>query len=326
MTAGAKGGHGSRHGAGVRRFAFLAALALVAWFVVRSLGAQWTSVRAAAAVLRPRWTLVVLASAVVLATYALLVQSWRALLAGWGGRLEYWTGVRIWTVSNLARFVPGTLWSVGAMGVLADDAGVPPAAAGGAAILNTLLNLAAGFIVVTALGGDYAARLAPGLTHARALAAGMGVAGAVVLPAVLPRLTAFAARALRREAPPMLPLRTFVVAFGANLLAWLAYGLAFWTFARALLPAAGDNWAGYVAVFTGSYLVGFLALLAPGGLFVREGAMVVALTSLGLVPGAADATLLAVASRLWLTVLEVTPGVAFLAAGALRGRRVPAAA
>lgn len=314
-----------RPSARLRRGAVVLGLALVAWFMARSLGGQWAQVRGAAATLRPRWTLIAVASVVVLATYALLVQSWRALLAGWGGRLEYWTGVRIWTVSNLARYVPGTLWSIGAMGVLADGAGVPPAAAGGAAILNTLLNLSAGFLVVTALGGDYAARLAPRLPHARVLAAAVGVAGAVLLPAALPRLSAFAARLLRRDAPPALPLGTFVAALVANLLAWFAYGVAFWLFARALLPGAGDNWAGYVAVFTGAYLTGFLALLAPGGLFVREGAMVIALTTMGLVPSVVDATLLAVASRLWFTVLEVAPGVAFLSAGALRGRRGPAA-
>lgn len=311
----------------LRRLAVLALLAVGAWYVARSLGAQWSQVRLAAATLRPRWSLIAAASVVVLATHALLVQSWRALLAAWGGRLPYWTGARIWTVSNLARYVPGTLWAVGAMGVLADEAGVPPAVAGGAAILNTLINLAAGFVVVTAFGGDAAARLAPGLPHARVLAAVVGVGGALALPIALPALTALAARLLRRVPPARLPVRTFAAVFLSNVCAWLAYGVAFWLFTRAILPAAGDNWVGYVAVFTGSYLIGFLALLAPGGLFVREGAMVLALTGLGLVPNAVDASLVAVASRLWLTVLEVVPGVAFFAGGALRRRRgVPATA
>jgi hypothetical protein len=311
----------------VRRVAVLVLLAVAAWYVARSLGTQWAQVRVAAAALRPRWGLVAAASALVFATYALLVQSWRALLAGWGGHLPYWTAVRIWMVSNLARYVPGTLWAVGAMGVLADEAGVAPAVAGGAAVLNTLVNLAAGFVVVTTLGGEAASRLAPNLPHARAFAALLGLGGAISLPAALPALTGLAARLLRRDAPARLPLRTFVAVFVSNLCAWIAYGVAFEMFTRALFPAAGDNWAGYVAVFTGSYLIGFLAILAPGGLLVRESAMVLALTGLGVVPNAVDAALVAVASRLWLTALEVAPGVAFFAGGALRRRRgVPATA
>ncbi len=295
------------------------ALATVAWFLVRHVGAQWAQFRVAASTLRPRWPLVLAASALVLATYALLVQSWRALVSGWGGRLAYWNGVRIWTVSNLARYVPGTLWSVGAMGVLAERAGVPPAAAAGAAILNTLLNLAAGFVVLTVAGGDYVGRLVPGVRHPRLFGAALGLAGAVALPICLPLLTTLAARVLRRDRPPALRLRTFLGAFGANLLAWLSYGVAFAWFARALLPAAGDNWGGYIAVFTGSYLAGFLALLAPGGLFVREAAMVVALTRTGMA-SPVDAAVLAVAQRLWLTVLEIVPGLTFLAVGAFRPR------
>lgn len=297
-------------------------LGISAWFFAHSLGAHWGEFRAAATTLRPDWLRTAAASALVLATYALLVQSWRALVGGWGGRLAYWRGVRIWTVSNLARYVPGTLWSVGAMGVLAEGAGVPPAAAAGAAILNTLLNVAAGFVVLAVAGGDSLGRLAPRVPHPRALGLALGLAGAVALPVCLPLVTALAARVLRRERSPALPWPTFVGAFVANVLAWISYGLAFGYFARAVLPAAGANWAGYVAVFTFSYLAGFLVLLAPGGLLVREGAMVLALVSSGMA-SQADALLLAAAQRLWLTVLEVVPGLAFLAAGAFRRRAEP---
>lgn len=310
---------GATRRARFRTAAVVAALAIGLWFAMRGLGGQWVQFRAAARTLHPRWSLIVVASAVVLATYALLIQSWRSLVGGWGGRLAYWNGARIWTISNLARYVPGALWSVGALSVLAEGVGVTPAAAAGAAILNTLLNLAAGFVVLTVAGGEYVGRLVPGVPHPRAFGAALGLAGAVALPLCLPVLTRVAARMLRRKAPASLPFRTFVAAFTANVLAWCMYGLAFGWFSRALVPTAGDNWAGYVAVFTGSYLTGFLALLAPGGLFVREAAIVWALTRTGMA-SPVDATMLAVASRLWLTVLELVPGLTFLAVGALRSR------
>ena len=293
------------------------ALALITWYVVRSLGAQWDAYRLAVSTLSPRWALVGAATAVVVATYALLIASWRTLVTGWGGHLAYWQGVRIWTVSNLARYIPGALWSVGAMGMMAGDAGVPPATAAGAAILNMVLNLAAGLVVLTAASGDLVGHVAPGLPHPQLAGAALAVAGVLLLPICVPALTNVSARLLRRDPPPPLPLRALGAAFGANVAAWCTYGLAFGVFAHALRPSSGANWAAYVAVYAFSYLTGFLVLLAPAGLFVRETAMIFALTHTGLA-SPADAFVLAAASRLWLTALEVAPGVAFVATGALR--------
>ena len=53
--------------------------------------------------------------------------------------------------------------------------------------------------------------------------------------------------------------------------AWLGYGVALWLLARGLLPRRGWRLRLAIAVFTASYLAGFLALFAPGGLGVREG-------------------------------------------------------
>jgi hypothetical protein len=66
--------------------------------------------------------------------------------------------------------------------------------------------------------------------------------------------------------------------------------------------------------FTASYLVGYVILVAPGGLVFRETALVRLLADLSLATGGAG-LLIAVASRLWLTVTEVVPGVLYLLAG-----------
>ena len=59
-------------------------------------------------------------------------------------------------------------------------------------------------------------------------------------------------------------------------------------------------------------MLGFLALFAPGGVIVRESALVAGMVRLGLA-GQADAFAVAVASRLWLTVVELLPGFMYLA-------------
>ena len=65
-----------------------------------------------------------------------------------------------------------------------------------------------------------------------------------------------------------------------------------------------------VAVFTASYLAGFLALFAPGGLGVRESVFILMLQG---PVGPAAATALALASRVLLTITEFGAAVPFLA-------------
>src|SRR6185436_18682189 len=118
-------------------------------------------------------------------------------------------------------------------------------------------------------------------------------------------------RLLPRSIPPLraIPLSRLVVAFGANLLAWFAYGVSLLCLARGLLPGVELSLPQAIGVFTCSYLVGFLALFAPGGLGPRESVFLLLLAGdIGLKPALG----LALASRLLLTGTEVLPTIPFL--------------
>jgi hypothetical protein len=144
-------------------------------------------------------------------------------------------------------------------------------------------------------------------------ALGMLVAGAaagiglLLWPPFLQRLLRLAAPGARSGGTP--PATSIGLGIAANLVAWVGYGLALWLLARGLLPAAGLRPTLAVAVFTASYLAGFLALFAPGGLGVREGLFILMLQG----PlGIGAATALALASRLLLTITELGAAVPFL--------------
>jgi hypothetical protein len=293
-------------------------IATVVWFAARTLQGQWAEFRGRALTVRPRWSAVFGSAALVLLTYALLIESWRALVHAWGDRLGYGDAVRIWTVSNLGRYLPGKVWSIGAMGLLAQRAGVSPVAAAGSALLGTLVNLVAGFIVLFFAGPSVISTLAPRASPYAALLPFVGGLALLALPALLPVVVRAAARVTGRPyVPRRLRITTLARVAAANVASWVLYGVAFRWLAGALLPGLAGKWVEYVAVFAGSYLAGYLALVVPGGIGVRELSMTAALVSLG-AASPPDAALLAVASRLWLTVLELIPGLVFLARGALR--------
>jgi hypothetical protein len=293
----------------------LVIVAVVAWLVARALRGQWSDLRRASAQLDADWSLVALSSALVLTAYAVLIEVWRRLARG-GAPVAYHRAARIWFVSSLGKYVPGKLWAIGAMGAMARREGVPATAAAGAAILNQAVNVAAGFAVLAASGAGVLPLIYPVGASAALVVAAVSVAGLLALPLVLPRLLDRIGRQTGRWGGAVIPASALWLSIVGNLAAWVLYGVAFHVFVRAVLGAAPVSWASSVAVFTGSYLAGYLALFAPGGLVVREAAVVAALTGIGAAT-LPQSTLVAVASRLWLTLLEVAPGAAFLLRDAL---------
>ena len=291
----------------------LVAAAIVVYFVGRVLVDQWTSFRSVPLEARPQWWALGVSGAIVLGVYGLLVQTWRVLLAEAGESLSFWRAARIWTISNLWRYVPGKLWQIGAMSGLARGENVSAAAAAGSAVLSTVLNIATGLALVLALGWRWLDLIAP---NARIVAISLivvALAGLVVLPFVLGRVGSWAGTLTGKDIQLLPPApRTVLVATVGNAVAWLLYGMAFMWMVRGVIgDAPGATWQ-YVAVYTASYVVGYLILFAPGGIGPREGMMVALLSSLGLATPR-QALLIAGASRVWLTILEIGPGVLFLA-------------
>jgi uncharacterized membrane protein YbhN (UPF0104 family) len=95
----------------------------------------------------------------------------------------------------------------------------------------------------------------------------------------------------------------------ANLVAWLGYGLALWLLALAVQPHAVPDPGAAIAAFAASYVAGLVFLLAPGGLLVREGLLFAMLQG---TIGPGPAAVLAIASRILLTITELGAAVPFL--------------
>lgn len=272
---------------------------------------QWAAVQAVRAAHPIRWGLLAAASLAVLASYGVLIQTWRATVRAWGERLAWRSAATIWLVSNLGRYVPGKVWQLGAMSVLAQRHGVSASAAVGSALVVSLLHVVVGFGVIAATGPALLGRILPAGAPLGPVLVALGSA-LVLLPWLLPRLGALAGRWRGRPITiPPLPVRALGVAALGSAGGWLLSGAAFHLLTRATTGAATGDVAGSVAVFTLSYLAGFLALIAPGGIGVREavlGGLLVA--GGGMTPP--EATWVVVVSRLWLTVLEIVPGAVLL--------------
>ena len=268
----------------------------------------------------PNWGVIALSGLVFLLAHAVLVETWRSVLGCWDEHLPFWSAARVWSVSNLGRYIPGKVWQIGVMGAMARQLQVSPIAASGSALLGTLVNIVAGFAVALVSGRALLVRQVP--PQMRGLAIAVMVAAVIALllmPFVIPRLAPILGRVLGRPLAATLPVRAIVYSLVGNTVAWLAYGAAFQLFVRGVLGSAAGGYPSYLAAYTSSYLIGYIFIFAPAGVGFREVAMLEILQLAGLAT-LSQASLVTLTSRLWLTLLEVTPAILFWAHYRMRRR------
>ncbi|HEX2451192.1 MAG TPA: lysylphosphatidylglycerol synthase domain-containing protein [Gemmatimonadales bacterium] len=286
---------------------------------VRTLARNWAELRSQAVTLDVRPGYLLAAAAITWVMYAMLITSWRVMLASWGQRLDPISAARIWLVSNLGKYLPGKVWALAGMTVLAQRAGVAPWAAAASAVVLQAVGIGTGAALVGWAGAVALEAAHPGTRAALlslVLASAVAV-GLVLWPPAARRLLRLAGVDAAHARPPS--ASAVALGIASNLVAWVGYGIALVCLARGLLPAARLDLVTAIGAFTASYLAGLLALVAPGGIGVREGVMILLLqTPLGL----AAATMLALASRVLLTITELAAAAPFLALSN-RSSRVP---
>lgn len=243
---------------------------------------------------------------------------WARLFRAAGGRASVPEAMAAWLGSNLGRYLPGKVWQL---------AGITSylASRGDSAAAGFTVSLALPVIMVAtgaALGVAFAGATAFGGLGPVPIALGTLCAVVAVHPATLRWLVRIARRALRESGEPeVLDISAWsLVRAGIGcVVIWGLHGLGFWLLIGALMPASPVGLASATGIFAVGYVLGYVVLLAPGGIVVREGAIAGLLgTSAGLALG--PATAIALAARLWSVAAEL---LAFGVAVGVRVRRDP---
>lgn len=297
----------------------VAALLIALGFLAALVASQWQALRTFEWQIRPGWLLL---SFTLLALGALLELSvWRFLLAGLGGRLRWRRAAETWFLSNIVRYIPGNIWQFLGMAELAADDGVSRLTTFASIAVHQVLNMAVGIVLAAlyfALVGEagWLDALRPFL-----LLAPLGLI--LCHPRLLERTLNGLLAAFKR--PPVAVTLTWpqiALALLAYAGVWLTTGSGFASLAASITPVTPAQFGALVATWAAAYVVGYLSLLTPSGLGVREGVMILLLTPFFPAP---VPTLIALAARLW-TVLGELGGAAWaLAARSLDRRTRPSA-
>lgn len=313
----AANGQGSRVRSWAWRGVQVALIAAVTWGVYRTLAPElsrlsWTQVKQLGVAPAP----LALSTLILAGVYVAHAFLWRRIMGDLEiGRPVAKDTLRVYFVASLGRYLPGKLWQLAGLAVLAARAGLSAGGAAAAAVIGQIAFLATGVVFLALL----LPRLASG-TGAVAVAAVLAVAGITGWALIATRRGRAGARWLLERAPARTrpPLRS-AATFAARVrsraaltwaagyaLTWIALGLAFTLFVSAFVPdslGAARYLAGTVAA---SYLWGYAMVIAPAGLGVREIAMGGLLAQ---IPGFPVAAVVAVpvASRIWFTAAELLP-------------------
>ncbi|QJW99338.1 lysylphosphatidylglycerol synthase transmembrane domain-containing protein [Frigoriglobus tundricola] len=243
---------------------------------------------------------------------------WVRLLHNQGVHVSWWVGLRAYYLSQFGKYVPGKVAVLGIRVVMLRHYGGHPLPVAVTATYETLSSMSAGAMLgvlfLPALGGALGDKISGG-TMAFVVIASLPL-GLVVLN----KLAAWVVNRRRRPGAP--PLATPSIGLlaqgllhGACGYALLALGLSLTV--RALIPDARiwtlATYTADIATVGLSYVAGFVAVIAPGGLGARELSMQLALTP-QFAPAHGEqaaglATVVALTLRLTWTIAEVVIGL-----------------
>jgi len=301
----------------------LALLAIAGWFLWDALAPQLRQLRAEdLRAVCPDVATLLGSFLILLGVYLAHAFLWRRIMRDLRlGDLSPRDTLRIYFLASLGRYVPGKVWQLAGMAVLAGKAGLPPIKATAAAVLGQLAFLLTGilFLAVSLPGWrDMEALQGSGLS-AWLVGGGVALAAGSLLLWILVatrfghglrewavrRAGARAGEKVRRAFELADTVRTGDAVLWACFYAatWVALGLAFLAFTAAFVPAAWGTPQYVAGTIAASYLAGYVLPL-PAGIGSREAFMVLLLTP---VTGAGAAVVISLLSRVWFTAAELVP-------------------
>lgn len=242
--------------------------------------------------LEPAW--LVVATVVLIARGPLPVWSWWLIMQRLGYALPFRKAIRMVYYSALAGFLPGSMWHAVSRVYMAEQAGVPKLITTVSVVVESALNFLAAVVVA---GLSFVAW--PDPPWWAVAPAVVGIVGVVWRPDLFFRFVDWALVRLKRK-PLNVRLSSgdvvrITLPFALN---WLAFGIVFYALLAALYPSLSlVSLPVVTGIFTVAWVVGYLAIVVPQGLGVREFIIVTLLAVLGVPPPVATAA--ALLARLW---------------------------
>ena len=266
--------------------------ALALYFFARALAGRWASIAAFHWSFRPGLLAV---SLLLQAVAGLLWASvWNHMMARSGSPLKWKDGVRIYFVSNLAKYIPGSVWGYVGRAYLGWDKGATAGGVGVSAVWEVGTTVIASLLLTAVTLRAFVGQIPPAFLALTLVAGLVGLAN--LIPPVFGRWLQLFERWRVLGSAAGYRWRDLGLYLLAALATHILVGAGCFLFARSFLDIAPQYWWGFTGAWSFAATAGLLFFLAPYGLGVKEGLLVLLLQAF--LP-LESALLISVASRLW---------------------------
>ncbi|MBI5804908.1 flippase-like domain-containing protein [candidate division TA06 bacterium] len=286
-------------GTALKKAAAFLVILVIAYFLGRQLYSGWQDIPFSSLKFNYFW--LVFSYLGLFASFACSIKAWEIILEGLGSKMSFTRSWWVITASFLAKYIPGHVWAVGGRMILCKAEGISEKISGTAMIIE-MMGLLLGSLLAGIAGIPFL--LTQGVpSWVWLMTVPAGVLLILLFSPLLFSLLRWSAKIiLKRE----VALAASPARFGAAVLLYfisaLIQGAAFFCLIRAIYPIGLKFLPGAIGLYNGAWAVGFLSLITPGGLGVREGAMAFLLEYFIPVP---LAIIISILARLWITLFEV---------------------
>jgi glycosyltransferase 2 family protein len=270
------------------------------WFLAVRLVRDWHQIQFGQLHFQP---LLLVASFVLLLVFHLPLYgyAWKLILHALGGELPLGKSIAIFSVAQIGKYAPGKVWfTLGRMS-MAKNEGIPE----DRTMVSVVVELAFSLLAATALFGLAVlliprAQIPPAVYLLFLLAPLSLVA---VYPPILNWIIRFALARLKR---PVFELRMsyprILRILVLYVLDWALQGACCFVLINSFYPMPLSRLPVLLGGYAMSWMLGFLVLIAPAGLGIREGVYTIILRTVMPEP---IAIVSALVTRVWMTVSEV---------------------
>lgn len=276
------------------KIAFLVAVVVAGVLYVAG---KWTEVSDAVASMNPVW--LVLAFLAVIVALVLSMLSWIVVWPAFGIRLPVLRGGRVFFVSQLGKYLPGSVWPIAAQAQMAGEVGLAKSSSIVLSLISMLVSIATGL----GLGAVLVPFIDVHLLEDYWWLPIVGVAFLVCLtPPVMRFGVRLALRILRRpDAQFTYGWRVAGQSSGLQAANWLFAGVQLWLVLIGLGVDPARSFVPSIAAMALAFALGVLLIPFPAGIGVREFVLTAVLAS---VTGAGVAVTAAILSRLLYAIAD----------------------
>ncbi len=281
----------------IKRIAQVALIVVIFYFLARNLYVNWNKI--AQYDWHINYYFLVFSGLLSIGGGFLLALGWNLILRVLGGRLTYKRALKIFFITDLAKYIPGKVWTMVGKVYMCKEEGIPVAVTSASVVIQPLIQVISGLLIFL-LSLPFWTKTSDFMNNLYFFFPLIPVGLLLLHPAIMTKPLNFVLRKLKQK-PIELKIKyrdiLLILLLWCGL--WILTGITYYFLIISVHPFPLSNLPVTIGIFA---IAGVSQFLTPSGIGVLEGMLTVLL---GLYFPLPVAILIALLARVWKTVSEL---------------------